>query len=248
MYCQVEEEMSKLLPNLNGAPRVRARAAGLTFMGLSGAGTRTWTAALCAALVLGVPSAASAAVETYEPGLSALVAPQAAQLQAAGIKSILTRTGKHRRDIQLQTQWGPAYFSWPKNVTPALFEIYIANDGTAEVYTDENYKDSTQGALRCRVQCDHPRGCPPGAADTGRRTETEALARQKPSRCLWVSAFAPLLNRAPHQSNVFAQRIALAGHALRQADVRHGVLDPIEVVEPAFDRQIALSALNVPLK
>ena len=24
------------------------------------------------------------------------------------------------------------------------FEIYIANDGTAEVYTDENYKDSNK--------------------------------------------------------------------------------------------------------
>ena len=104
----------------------------------------TWTAALCALLGLGFANAASAAVETYEPALSALVAPQAAQLQAAGIKSILTRTGKHRRDIQVQTQWGPAYFAWPKNVTPALFEIYIANNGTAEVYTDENYNDSTK--------------------------------------------------------------------------------------------------------
>ena len=122
--------MSKLLLKyLNGAPRIRAY---------------TWTTALCALLVLGFGSAASAAVETYEPGLSKLVAPQAAQLKAAGIKSILTRTGKHRRDIQVHTQWGPAYFPWPKNVTPALFEIYIANNGTAEVYTDESYKDNTQ--------------------------------------------------------------------------------------------------------
>jgi hypothetical protein len=64
-------------------------------------------------------------------------------LQAAGIKSILTRTGKNRRDIQVQTKWGQAYFPWPKGVTPALFEIYIANDGTAEVYT-ENYIDGTK--------------------------------------------------------------------------------------------------------
>jgi len=106
---------------------------------------RAWTstAALCALLALGYASAASAVVETHEPALSALVAPQAAQLRAAGVQSILTRTGKHRRDIQVLTQWGPAYFGWPKGVTPALFEIYIAKDGTAEVYT-ENYNESTK--------------------------------------------------------------------------------------------------------
>ena len=152
--------MSKLLLKyLNGAPRVQAR---------------TWTAALCALLILGVASAASAAVETYEPGLSKLVAPQAAQLQAAGIKSILTRTGKHRRDIQVQTQWGPAYFPWPKNVTPALFEIYIANDGTAEVYTDENYKDSTQARYVAAFNAIIP--------EAVRQAQLTRAAAQKPRR------------------------------------------------------------------
>ena len=85
----------------------------------------------------------SGAVETYEAGLSALVAPHAKQLQAAGIQSILTRTGKRRRDIQVLTQWGPTYFPWPKGVTPAVFEIYVAKDGTAEVYTD-GHSESTK--------------------------------------------------------------------------------------------------------
>ena len=116
------------MPYRDAAPRVRA-----------------WTAAaaLCALLALGYAGAASAAVETHEPALSALVAPQAAQLRAAGIQSILTRTGKHRRDIQVLTQWGPAYFAWPKGVTPVLFEIYLAKDGTTEVYT-ENYSDNAK--------------------------------------------------------------------------------------------------------
>ena len=100
------------------------------------------------------------------------------QLQAAGIKSILTRTGKHHRDIQVQTQWGPAYFPWPKNVAPALFKIYIANNGTAEVYTDENYSEQHQGALRRRVQCGDSRGDTPRRSRPARcRAKTAALAR-----------------------------------------------------------------------
>ena len=64
-------------------------------------------------------------------------------LQAAGIQSILTRTGPRRRDIQVLTQWGPTYFPWPKGVTPAVFEIYVARDGTAKLYTD-GYSESTK--------------------------------------------------------------------------------------------------------
>lgn len=95
-------------------------------------------------LLLSVAAGSASAVgETYEPTLSAIVAPQAAQLQAAGIKSILTRTGKGRRDVQVQTQWGTAYFGWPKNVAPALFEIYITNKGAAEVFT-EKYSEATK--------------------------------------------------------------------------------------------------------
>lgn len=41
------------------------------------------------------------------------------------------------------TEWGPAYFAWPKGVAPALFEIYVAKNGAAEVYT-EGYGDGNK--------------------------------------------------------------------------------------------------------
>ena len=100
-------------------------------------------AAALAILPLGTVRPVRAAVETHAPALTALVAPRAAELQAAGIQSILARTGKRRRDIQVLTQWGPAYFGWPKGVAPVVFEIYVARNGTAQVYT-EGYGESNK--------------------------------------------------------------------------------------------------------
>ena len=152
--------MSKLpLKYLNRASRIRAH---------------TSIAALCALLMLGFASAASAAVETHQPELSKLVEPQAARLQAAGIKTILTRTGKQRRDIQVQTQWGPAYIPWPKNVTPAVFEIYVANSGIVEVYTDETYKAGNQARYAEAFKAIIPEAI--------RQAELTRAAAQKPRR------------------------------------------------------------------
>jgi UDP-N-acetylglucosamine enolpyruvyl transferase len=66
---------------------------------------------------------ASAAVDTV-PALAELVGPRAAEMHAAGVRSIGARIGKGRRDIQVETQYGYAYFAWPKNVTPIEFAIY----------------------------------------------------------------------------------------------------------------------------
>ncbi|MET0918069.1 MAG: hypothetical protein ABWY07_06545 [Burkholderiales bacterium] len=67
---------------------------------------------------------ASAAVDTV-PALSDLVGSRAADMHAAGIRSIGARIGQGRRDIQLETQYGYAYFAWPKNVQPIEFAIYL---------------------------------------------------------------------------------------------------------------------------
>jgi hypothetical protein len=85
------------------------------------------------------PVVAAAAVQ---PALAPLVAPRAAELSAAGIGKIVARTGKKRRDIQVATQYGSAYFAWPKNVTPVTFEIEVGQGGAVTVrandYTEAN--------------------------------------------------------------------------------------------------------------
>jgi len=82
-----------------------------------------------------VTTGASAAVDTV-PALAELVGLRAAEMQAAGIRSIGARIGKGRRDIELETQYGYAYFAWPKNVTPIEFAIYLKVGATvyASVY------------------------------------------------------------------------------------------------------------------
>jgi len=65
----------------------------------------------------------AAPVAAVQPALAPLVAPRAAELAGAGITKIVARTGKQRRDIQVLTRWGPAYFPWPKGVKPETFTI-----------------------------------------------------------------------------------------------------------------------------
>ncbi len=86
-------------------------------------------------------SAEAQAAATFE-ALAPIVAPRTAELSAAGVQKVVARTGKNKRDIQVFTKWGPAYFSWPKDVTPVTFEIYVespnAFDVSAAGYTDAN--------------------------------------------------------------------------------------------------------------
>lgn len=71
---------------------------------------------------------------TEQPALAGLMGPRAADLRAAGIQRIFARTDKQRRDVQVLTQYGPVHLPWPKNVTPATFEIHLRNDGRLSTY------------------------------------------------------------------------------------------------------------------
>src|SRR6476469_3051704 len=55
-------------------------------------------------------------------------------------------------------------------------------------------------------------------------------------------------DRAAHQVDMLAKRVAFARGARRQPDVRGGVIDPAQVREPTFDRQVTLSTLDVALE
>ena len=105
-----------------------------------------------AALTLAVPAwaqqppAAAGAAQTQAEAtweaLAPLVGPHTAALSAAGVEEVVARTRKNKRDIQVLTKWGPAYFPWPKGVTPVTFDIYVkaphAFDVTAQGYKDAN--------------------------------------------------------------------------------------------------------------
>lgn len=92
------------------------------------------------------PAAAGGSAQTQAEmtwaALSPLVGPHTPALSAAGVSEVVARTGKNRRDIQVVTKWGPAYFAWPKGVTPVTFDIYVkephAFDVTADGYSDAN--------------------------------------------------------------------------------------------------------------
>ena len=92
------------------------------------------------------PAAAGGSAETQAAAVRAalvpLILPHAAALSAAGVQKVVARTGKKKRDIQVITKWGPAYFPWPKGVTPAIFDLYVtaANDFdvSADGYTEAN--------------------------------------------------------------------------------------------------------------
>lgn len=86
------------------------------------------------------PAAGGAPAAKPDPGLSALAASRAADLNAAGVQKIVARTGKNKRDIQVLTTWGPAYFGWPKGASPAPFELVVKGNNAVAVsasgYTD----------------------------------------------------------------------------------------------------------------
>ena len=79
----------------------------------------------------------AAAVRT---ALVPLILPHAGALSAAGVQKVVTSTGK--KNIQVLTRWGPAYFAWPKGVTPVTFDLFVtaADDFVvgAEGYTEAN--------------------------------------------------------------------------------------------------------------
>ena len=85
---------------------------------------RAFACAFVFGAALVATTGAFAAVDTV-PALSDLVGSRAADMHAAGIRSIGARIGQGRRDIQLETQYGYAYFAWPKNVQPIEFAIYL---------------------------------------------------------------------------------------------------------------------------
>lgn len=78
-----------------------------------------------------------------QPALSALVAPRASELADAGVQKITARTGKDALDIQVLTEYGPAYFGWPKNVTPVPFEIAVGA-GNAVTVNANDYSETNK--------------------------------------------------------------------------------------------------------
>src|SRR5512138_445671 len=108
-------------------------------------------AALAAALALPVwaqqPPATGGIVDAQAEAtfaaLSPLVAPRTGELSAAGVRKVVARTGKNKRDIEVLTQWGPVYFPWPKGVTPVTFEIYVEAPGAFDVIAP-GYSEATK--------------------------------------------------------------------------------------------------------
>lgn len=92
------------------------------------------------------PAAAGATAQAQADAtwaaLSPLVGPHTVALSAAGITDVVARTGRNRRDIEVLTRWGPAYFAWPKGVKPVTFAIYVEAprrfDVTADGFTVAN--------------------------------------------------------------------------------------------------------------
>ena len=110
---------------------------------------------------------------TLQPALVKHIAPRGPELAAAGIKSIAARTGRQRRDIQVVTQFGPAYFAWPKGAVPAVFEIEVEAANNVEVWTtgyasadearyraaiDAVIPEAVRAAARVREQMTRPKG------------------------------------------------------------------------------------------
>ena len=110
---------------------------------------------------------------TLQPALVKHLSPRGPELAAAGIKSIAARTGRQRRDIQVVTQFGPAYFAWPKGAAPAVFEIEVEAANNVEVWTtgytaadearyraaiDAVIPEALRAAARVREQMTRPKG------------------------------------------------------------------------------------------
>ena len=60
-------------------------------------------------------------------------------------------------------------------MTPAVFEIYVAKDGTAEVYTD-GYSESTKARYAAAFNAVDSRSHTPGGIDESSCDETQALS------------------------------------------------------------------------
>ncbi len=111
----------------------------------------SWRTYLCAfaatAFMAAAPASASDVDEVEIPRLSQAVAPETERLRSAGIESIVARTGKKRRDIQVFTRYGTTYFPWPKGSPQLPFEIYVGTSGNAGVYA-AGYSDSSGNQAR----------------------------------------------------------------------------------------------------
>lgn len=110
---------------------------------------------------------------TLQPALLKHLSPRGPELATAGIRSIAARTGRQRRDIQVVTQFGPAYFAWPKGAAPAVFEIEGETANNVEVWTtgytpadearyraaiDAVIPEAVRAAARVREQMTRPKG------------------------------------------------------------------------------------------
>jgi len=100
------------------------------------------------------PAAPPSQADAAWNALSPLAAPYVAQLHAAGVEKVTARTGHGRRDIQVLTRWGPAYFGWPTGVTPAAFVLSVDGPSTIDLsapnYTPAlrpNYKTAFDAVL-----------------------------------------------------------------------------------------------------
>ena len=81
-------------------------------------------------------TATAPAAVSSSSALTALVAPRAADLRAAGVQRIVARTGKQRRDIQIVTAYGTKYLAWPKGLTPAPFQLDVGSGANLRVHAD----------------------------------------------------------------------------------------------------------------
>jgi hypothetical protein len=100
------------------------------------------------------PAAPKSQADVAWEALSPLAAPYVAQLHAGGVEKIVARTTGNRRDIQVRTRWGPAYFGWPRGVTPVAFELSVDGPSTIDLvapnYTPAaraNYKTAFDAVL-----------------------------------------------------------------------------------------------------
>lgn len=105
------------------------------------------------ALALAAPAWAQQPAATPSSGdatfdaLAPLVAARVPELHAAGVEKVTARTGRNRRDIQVLTRWGPAYFGWPKGVKPVEFELRIESPNTIDLIAPA-YNDAAKPTYR----------------------------------------------------------------------------------------------------
>ena len=99
------------------------------------------------------PAAVNASAQ---PALSVLVAPRASELDDAGVQRIIARSGNSPLDIQVLTQYGPAYFGWPTNVAPVPFEIAVGA-GNAVTVDASDYSEANKARYAAAFDAVIPR-------------------------------------------------------------------------------------------